>query len=96
MIERTLILKKVQGLIASAGDVPVDRVAENMALIGPESALSSRQLIEVLLELEEFAEDELGTEFDWTSDSALSLSRSVLRTVGVLTDHLYSLSEKAQ
>ena len=60
-------------------------------LIGAQAVLKSRQLVQVLLALEEFSEDRLHTEFDWRSDSAMSASRSIFRTVGVLAGHLHQL-----
>jgi hypothetical protein len=41
------------------------------------------KLVELCLELEDKA-TELGFEFDWTSDSAMSKSRSMFRTAGSL------------
>ena len=45
----------------------------------------------LLIAVEEFARDNLGATFDWTSDSAMSEARSVLRNVGSLTKHLSEL-----
>jgi hypothetical protein len=45
----------------------------------------------LLLSVEEFARDRLGAEFDWTSDSAMSEARSVLRNVGTLARHVTDL-----
>ena len=38
------------------------------------------------------AQDKLGATFDWTSDSAMSAARSVLRNVGSLSKHLSELA----
>lgn len=67
-------------------------VSENTPLIGAGTALTSRDLVELLVALEEFCEERLHVHFDWTSDSAMSESRSVFRTVGSLADHIASLS----
>ena len=64
-------------------------------LLGANSNVKSRQLVELLLALEEFAEDEVGAEFDWTSDSAMSEARSVFRTIGTLVEHIAGLSAGA-
>ena len=45
----------------------------------------------LLIAAEEYARDELGAMFDWTSDSAMSEARSVLRSVGTLSKHLSEL-----
>ncbi len=41
------------------------------------------KLVELCLTLEDFAEEK-GFEFDWTSDQAMSRSRSMFRTAGSL------------
>jgi len=92
MVDREKVLEKVRETIAEASELSPSDISEETVLIGPDSSLSSRELVEVLLELEEYAEDALGVEFDWTSDSALSIGRSILRTVGTLVDHLHGLT----
>jgi acyl carrier protein len=59
-------------------------VNDETPLIGGESALDSMKLVEVCLALEDMAAD-LGFEFDWTSDMAMSKSRSMFRTAGSLS-----------
>lgn len=85
------ILDRVKAVVSECGDLPADTVDAETQLIGEGAAIKSRALVEVLLELEEFAEDELDAEFDWTSDAAMSKSRSIFRTVGVLAEHLNGL-----
>ena len=58
-------------------------VTDDTALIGGESILDSMKLVELCLTLEDKAAD-LGFEFDWTSDAAISKSRSMFRTAGSL------------
>jgi hypothetical protein len=91
MIDLNDLRTKVIARIADVSDLSAGELSEATVLIGPETALSSRELVEVLLELEEFIEDDYDVEFDWTSDSALSVSHSFLRTVGTLIDHLHKL-----
>ena len=67
-------------------------VAENMQLIGGESLLDSMKLVEVCLALEDLA-DEHGFEFDWTSEAALSKSRSMFRSVAALAEEFANQSE---
>jgi hypothetical protein len=45
----------------------------------------------LLIAAEDFAKENLGATFDWTSDSAMSEARSVLRNVGSLSKHLSEL-----
>jgi len=58
-------------------------VTDDTALIGGGSLLTSMKLVELCLALEDKATD-LGFEFDWTSDAAMSKSRSMFRTAGSL------------
>lgn len=67
-------------------------VTENMQLIGGESLLDSMKLVEVCLALEDLA-DEHGFEFDWTSEAAMSKSRSMFRSVTALAEEFASQSE---
>lgn len=55
-------------------------VTDDMPLIGGNGVLDSMKLVELCLMLEDMASD-LGFEFDWTSDTAMSRSRSMFRTV---------------
>lgn len=67
-------------------------VSDDMQLIGGDSLLDSIKLVEVCLELEDTALGK-GFEFDWTSDSAMSKSRSMFRTVGSLSEEFSNQSE---
>ena len=67
-------------------------VGEDMQLIGGETLLDSMKLVEVCLALEDLA-DEHGFEFDWTSDAAMSKSRSIFRSVAALAQEFANQSE---
>lgn len=67
-------------------------VADDMPLIGGESVLDSMKLVELCLALEDKAAD-IGFEFDWTSDAAMSRSRSMFRTAGSLAAEFISQME---
>ena len=69
------------------GDSPVN--AET-PLIGQNRAVDSADLVVLLLAVEDYARETLGFQWDWTSDSAMSEARSVLRNVGSLAAHLVS------
>ena len=58
-------------------------IADDTPLIGSGSLLDSMKLVELCLTLEDKATG-LGFEFDWTSDAAMSNSRSMFRTAGSL------------
>ena len=67
-------------------------VADDTPLIGGESLLDSMKLVELCLALEDKATD-LGFEFDWTSDAAMSKSRSMFRTAGSLATEFINQME---
>ena len=68
-------------------------VTENMKLIGGESSLDSMKLVQVCLALEDIA-DAQGFEFDWTSEVAMSKSRSMFRNIKALAEEFASQSRK--
>ena len=67
-------------------------ISEEMELIGGDPLLDSMKLVEVCLVLEDLA-DEHGFEFDWTSDAAMSKSRSMFRNVAALAEEFANQSE---
>ena len=67
-------------------------IDEDMELIGGNSLIDSIKLVEICLALEDKA-DEIGFEFDWTSDSAMSKSRSIFRSVKTLAQEFSNQSE---
>ena len=68
------------------------KIKEDMQLIGGESLLDSMKLVEVCIALEDVA-DEQGFEFDWTSEAAMSKSRSMFRSVAALAQEFANQSE---
>jgi hypothetical protein len=91
MVSYDDIVEKVKSLLVELGDLSAAEISEDTALIGPGATIKSRVIVEILLALEEYAEDDLDTEFDWTSDSAISIERSVFRAVGPLAKHLHEI-----
>ena len=73
-------------------DNQLQTVTEDMPLIGGESLVDSMQLVELCLTLEDKA-SEMGFDFDWTSESAMSRSRSMFRTAGTLAREFISQME---
>ena len=61
-------------------------------LIGNDPVLDSMQLVEVCVSLEDAAED-LGFEFDWTSETAMSRSQSMFRNIRSLSEEFSKQSE---
>ena len=65
-------------------------------LIGSNAQIKSRAMVELLLALEDFTEDRFGVEFDWSSDTVMSESRSILRSIDSLVTHLDQLVAAAK
>lgn len=76
---KTEVFNAINALLNEKSLVVVDETP----LIGGQSLLDSMKLVELCLALEDKAA-ELGFEFDWTSDAAMSKSRSMFRTAGSL------------
>ncbi len=64
------------------------KIGADTPLIGHNRVLDSADLVVLLLAVEDYARENLGFNWDWTSDSAMSEARSVLRNIGSLADHL--------
>lgn len=67
-------------------------VMEDSQLVGRQPILDSMKLVEVCLILEDLADDN-NFEFDWTSEAAMSKSRSMFRTVTSLAEEFAIQSE---
>jgi acyl carrier protein len=79
------IKASVFNIIASMLEDQTITVSENTPLSGNDSPLDSVKLVALCLTLEETAAD-LGFNFDWTSSSAMSKSRSMFQTAGTLAN----------
>lgn len=88
MVEYDQVEEFIRQEIAGMTGSPVSR---DTVLVGSGRVVDSADLVMLLLSVEEFARDRLGVNFDWTSDSAMSEARSVLRNVGTLARHLTDL-----
>lgn len=66
---------------------------KDTALIGDGSVMDSMRLVELCLALEDKA-TELGFDFDWTSESAMSRARSMFRTIGSLATEYAAQSKR--
>ena len=85
---KTEVFNAITALLEDKSQV----VADDTPLIGGESLLDSMKLVELCLALEDKA-TELGFEFDWTSDAAMSKSRSMFRTAGSLATEFINQME---
>jgi acyl carrier protein len=73
-------------------DIAVDQSTQ---LIGDYSVLDSIKLVAVCIALEDKSR-ELGFDFDWTSDSAMSQTKSMFRTAGSLVDEFIMQMKDAE
>lgn len=63
----------------------------DLRLLGDDSKVKSRDLVEILLIVEDFLDENYNIEFDWSSSSAMSQANSNFRTLGTLVSHIESL-----
>ncbi|MFN0185532.1 MAG: acyl carrier protein [Aquabacterium sp.] len=79
------IVEAVRGLLED----PSQDVQADSRLIGETGLLDSMKLVELCLMLEDLG-TEMGFEFDWTSDTAMSRSKSMFRTPATLATEFMS------
>ena len=91
-IEYEAIETFVRNEVAAITGKPAETIQADTVLVGGGRVIDSADLVMLLLSIEDYARDELGAHFDWTSDSAMSEARSVLRSVGTLAQHLSLLA----
>lgn len=82
----------VRDEVATLTNIAPEEVTADTVLVGGGRVVDSADLVMLLLAAEDFARERLGATFDWTSDSAMSEARSILRNVGSLSRHLLTLS----
>jgi hypothetical protein len=83
--------KFVRDEVAALTGQPPETLLPGTVLVGAGRVVDSADLVMLLIAAEEYAREELGAEFDWTSDSAMSEARSVLRSIATLSRHLSEL-----
>ena len=82
----------VRNEVAAITGQPYEQIDSSTVLVGTGRVVDSADLVMLLIAAEDFAKENLAATFDWTSDSAMSEARSVLRSVGSLSKHLSELS----
>ena len=73
---------------------PQSSYSAKTQLVGENRSIKSMQLVELLLKMEEYVEENLNKKFNWADNSAMSERFSVLRTVGSLAEHVVELNSK--
>lgn len=81
------IIKELNAICKSTSE----KFSPSTALVGSTRAIKSVQLVELLLKMEEYVEEKLNKKFDWANNSAMSETRSVLRTINSLAKHIHDL-----
>jgi len=81
--------RKIFAAVSALLDDSSITISENTPLMGDARAQESMRFLELCLSLEDIAMD-LGFEFDWTSETTMSKSRSMFRTAGTLADEFLS------
>ncbi|WP_353216102.1 acyl carrier protein [Sandarakinorhabdus sp.] len=69
-------------------------ISDDTALLGDGSVLDSMKVVTLCIALEDMAAD-LDFDFDWTSDAAMSRSRSMFRTAGALVAEFLNQQQAA-
>ena len=82
-----IVIKTITNILKGKAEV-----TKEMQLIGGDSLLDSMKLVEVCVALEDMAEKH-SFEFDWTSATTMSKSRSMFRDVGTLAKEFARQSE---
>jgi len=79
---------KIRDLVAFITGDETMAVETGSPLVGEGALVDSQGLLEIMLALEEFAQERFGRSFDWMNDAAFSSSRSPFRTVGTLAAYM--------
>lgn len=95
LLDKETIHKEILEKIYEALDDKTIDLSSEMKLIGGGLAFDSLRLVSLCVELEDYAEY-IGFEFNWTSEMAMSKSKSMFRSVGSLVDEFCAQWEQAQ
>jgi len=71
--------------------VEKEDISEEFILLGEQSQIKSRDLVEILLIVEDYLDEKHEIEFDWSSSNAMSNASSNYRNLGSLYTHIESL-----
>lgn len=98
-MEKELLIKEIihfikEKLEESGAEInQINEININTPLIGENGVIDSMGIVELCLMLEDKALNE-NFEFDWTSDSAMSNSRSMFKSVGSIAENFIDQSKK--
>ena len=86
--QSTKTVREVIRKILNSGE----KINDKTELIGGNSPVDSMQLVEICLALEDIA-DEKGFEFDWTSETTMSKSKSIFKNIESLSKEFLNQSK---
>jgi acyl carrier protein len=92
MPDSVAIRSEIYAAITTLLKDPSTKATATTPLIGDGSVLDSMNLVQLCLSLEDRA-SELGFDFDWTSEAAMSRSRSMFRTADSLASEFLKQME---
>jgi len=90
-IESLVFIKSQVALITKR---ELSEISDSTIIYGEDGLFDSMGLIELCIRLEDFA-SELGFQFDWTSNSAMSNSKSIFHDILSLHHHFISQKKTA-
>lgn len=88
-MEKVEIIAEIKELVTELIDDSTIVVTEDSALVGSNGIIDSLNLVELCVKLEDRA-SEVGFEFEWTSELAMSKSRGVFRSISNLGNEFYN------
>ena len=94
MVTKSDIEKFIVKQLSNICKEPQNSFSAKTQLVGENRSIKSMQLVELLLKMEEYVEENLNKKFNWTDNSAMSERFSVLRTVESLAEHVVELNSK--
>ena len=94
MITTSAIEKFIVKQLSMICHEPENTFSADTQLVGEHRSIKSVELVELLLKIEEYVEENFNNEFNWSDNSAMSETRSVLRTVGTLAKHVAELNSE--
>ena len=81
---------EIKEFLLDAG-IENELINDQLELLEDDSKVKSRDLVEILLIIEDFLDENHDIEFDWSSSNAMSSASSNFRTLGTLYAHVSSL-----
>ena len=94
MVTKSSVVKFIVKELSRICKEPQNSFSANTQLVGENRSIKSMQLVELLLKMEDYVEENFNSEFNWADNSAMSETWSILRTVESLAEHVIELNSK--